>query len=394
MRIGVDATCWTNRRGYGRFARALLSAALEADRENEYTFYVDEANREFPLPERVRVVHVAAGRPTVKAAAANGSRSPLDMWAMSRAASGGKHDLFFFPSVYSFVPMASRVPKIVTIHDVIPELYPKLVFPTRKSRLLWRAKVALGVAQAEVVLTVSDYSQKLLGETLGIAAGRIRVVQEASDPAFRPLENPQPTPLLERHGLVPGARFVSFVGGFSPHKNMPLLVEVFRELHAQADLSDVKLVFGGDYEGDVFYSGYQKLRRQVEQAGLESCVVFTGYLRDSDLLALMNLSQAVLLPSFCEGVGLPALEAAACGTPVVATSHSPLEGLLGQGAIILEPEDRPGWTAAVASLLREPERRRRMGRAALEAARRLSWQNSARQLLEVFREVGSRAATR
>jgi glycosyltransferase involved in cell wall biosynthesis len=387
MRIGVDATCWSNRRGYGRFARALLAATLAAGRKNEYIFFLDSPSEEFPLPEGVEVVRVSADVPTVKAAGANGSRSVRDMWAMSRAISGQKLDLFFFPSVYSYVPLFAGVPQIVTIHDVIPELFPELVFPTRRSKLFWRAKVTLGVAQAKVVLTVSEYSKQRLAETLKIPAGRMRVVNEASDPAFHKVENPQPTPLLEKLGLRAGVRFAAYVGGFSPHKNLPMLVDVLRDVQQRKGMSDVKLAFGGDYEGDVFFSGYRQLAEQVKQLGLEDKVIFTGYLRDDDLLTLLNMAQVVLLPSFCEGFGLPAVEAAACGTPVIATARSPLPELLGEGAIILEPEDRAGWTNALCAVLSEPGRRAKMAAAAHAAAQKLSWENSARQLLAVFDEV-------
>jgi alpha-1,3-rhamnosyl/mannosyltransferase len=390
MRIAVDATCWSNRRGYGRFVRALLQAAIAADSRNQYTFFVDYPTDEFPLPAGVEVVRVAARVPTVKAAAADGSRSLRDMWAMSRALSSRRFDLVFFPSVYSYVPITSRVPQLVTIHDVIPELYPELVFPSLRSRLFWRAKVSLGISQAHLVLTVSDYSRRCLAETLRIPPARMRVVSEASDPVFRRLEAPRPTPLLERLGLLPGTRFVCYVGGFSPHKNLPLLVDVLADLQSHESLRDVRLVFGGDYEGDVFYSGYRQLVEQVRRLGLEDKVVFTGYLRDADLLALLNLAQLLLLPSFCEGFGLPAVEAAACGTPVVATTRSPLPELLGEGAVILDPDDRAGWTRALVSILSNPARREKMAQAAHAAAQKLSWQNSARQLLEIFEEVERR----
>ncbi len=83
MRIGVDATCWSNRRGYGRFARALLTATLAVDRANEYVFFTDQPDDEFPMPSSVEVVRVAAGVPTIQAAAANGRRSLGDMWNSS-----------------------------------------------------------------------------------------------------------------------------------------------------------------------------------------------------------------------------------------------------------------------------------------------------------------------
>jgi glycosyltransferase involved in cell wall biosynthesis len=389
MRIGIDATCWTNRRGYGRFLRALLTAVLEVDRENRYIFFLDDESSEFPVPSGVEVVHVAARVPTVRAAASNGSRSLGDMWAMSRAIRAQPLDLFFFPSVYSYVPLLGSTPQLVVIHDVIPELFPELVFPSLRSKLFWTAKVKLACWQAKLVLTVSEYSRKRLAEVLKLDLSRLRVVPEAGAPAFHRLGPgaPESAALTRRLGLPSDARLLVYLGGFSPHKNLPLLVDVFGALAAQPRFAAVWLVLCGDYESDVFHSGYQQLKEQVARQGLEGRVIFTGYLGDADLVALLNRAEALVLPSFCEGFGLPAMEAAACGTPALVTTRSPLPELLGQGAIALEPEDRAGWLEALERILSDSELRELMAAEALKAAARVSWQNSARQLLAIFDEA-------
>lgn len=387
MRIGVDATCWSNRRGYGRFARALLTATLAVDRSNHYVFFTDQPADEFPMPPNVEVVRIAAGVPTIQAAAANGRRSLGDMWAVSRAISGRKLDLFFFPSVYSYVPLTSSTPELVTIHDVIPELFPQMVFPTWQSKLFWRTKVSLACMQARRIVTISEYSRRKMTDVLGIRPERVRVVNEAGDPVFRRVPDLDPAPIYQRLGLPVGTPLVSYVGGFSPHKNLFLLVDVLRELVAQPEFNHVRLVLAGDFQGDAFFSCYRELKQQVEQAGLQERVLFPGYMRDEDLLALLNCTTVLALPSFCEGFGLPAVEAAACGAPVLVTTESPLPELLGEGAIALAPQDRAGWRDALACVLRDKELRARMTMAAMRAAATLSWEHSARQLLEIFDEV-------
>jgi glycosyltransferase involved in cell wall biosynthesis len=121
----------------------------------------------------------------------------------------------------------------------------------------------------------------------------------------------------------------------------------------------------------------------VEALGLSNRVVFAGFLEDGDVVALLNLATVLLLPSLMEGFGLPAVEAAACGCPVIATKASPLEGLLGDGGVYIEPVERE-IARALERVLSSEDMRLRMSEEALRAARRLTWDRAARQLMEVI----------
>src|SRR5690242_14597956 len=105
MHIGVDATCWQNRRGYGRHARALLSALVECDPSNHYTFCLDSTEQLDSLPCDAGVKLVKACVPTTRAATFDGRRALRDMGRMSRALSAPEFDIVFFPTVYSYVPV-------------------------------------------------------------------------------------------------------------------------------------------------------------------------------------------------------------------------------------------------------------------------------------------------
>jgi glycosyltransferase involved in cell wall biosynthesis len=387
MRIGVDATTWSNGRGYGRFTRALLRAVVELDQRNQYTFFVDDVSDGFPLPSGVEICRVATKVPTVRAAGAHSRRSLSDMWAVARAVRRAHVDLIYFPTDYSYVPFFMNVPRIVTIHDAISELFPELVFPTLRSKIFYRAKERLGIRQARLLVTVSEYSRRHLVEKLKIQPARLRVVSEAADPIFRPLEHPTESEALARWGVPTGAKCLVYVGGFSPHKNLFMLVDVVRELLHRDAGRDLRLVLVGDYAGDSFFSCYKQLAERVSLDHLEGRVLFTGRLEDEDLVVLLNRADALLLPSFCEGFGLPGVEAAACGTPVVATTESPLPELLGGGAIAVHPDDREGWLDALGRVLTDTALRARMREEGRAAAKRMSWTNSARQLLSVFDEV-------
>jgi glycosyltransferase involved in cell wall biosynthesis len=121
---------------------------------------------------------------------------------------------------------------------------------------------------------------------------------------------------------------------------------------------------------------------------LEDRVVFTGYLTDEDVVVLLNLASVLVLPSLMEGFGLPAVEAAACGCPVIATNQSPLASLLGGGVISIPPRELE-IERALASVLSSEELRRRMSQSGLAAAHLLTWDNAARQMVQVIEKVAS-----
>jgi glycosyltransferase involved in cell wall biosynthesis len=389
MKIGVDATCWQNTRGYGRHARALLTSLVNVDRDNQYTFFMDSDKNVNGLPKAASIKLVQASSPTAVAASANGHRSAADMWRMAHAMSSATLDVLLFPTIYTYVPVVSRAKKIVMIHDVIAETYPSLTLPKRRARLFWKAKVALGRWQADAVATVSDYSRRGLIEHFGMSENRVHVVGEASDPVFRVLDDPQFTPRLESLGLANNQRLVVYVGGFGPHKNLIALIEAFAKLSSSPSFSDLRLVLVGEYQKEVFHSYAATIQRKVAELGIEKQVIFTGYLADEDLVVLLNLATVSVLPSLIEGFGLPAVEAAACGCPVIATKESPLPGLLGETSLYFDPNRLEELVDALTRVLKSEDLRSEMSRGGREAAAHLTWEAAARQLADLIRTVGS-----
>ena len=387
LRVAVDASCWHNRRGYGRHARALLGALVRLDRGARYTLFVDSEEAAEPLPEGCEARLLRASVPTVKAASADGHRSLRDMWRMSRALSAPEFGVVLFPTIYSYVPVLGTARKLVMMHDVIAETFPKLTVPRLSARMFWNAKVALGRMQADALITVSDYSRECILKRFGGDPSRIHVVGEAADPIFRRLEFPAPTTRLKELGLDGTRRVAVYLGGFSPHKNLIALVNAFAEVAERPEFLDLTLAMVGDASGDAFHTYFGEVAAHVQTLGLRDRVVFTGFLKDEDVAALLNLAKVLLLPSLMEGFGLPAVEAAACGCPVIATKASPLEGLLGAGGIYVEPAE--GEIArALEFMLSSEEMRLRMGEQALRAAQRLTWDHAARQLMEVIHGTG------
>ncbi len=382
--VGVDATCWMLRRGFGRHARGLLSALVEIDDRNRYTFFVDSPEVVPSLPAGAGVRVVGTGTPTIAAASARGHRSLKDVAAMSRALSGADLDAVLFPTMYSYVPTFGRARRFVIVHDATAEMYPALTIGGWKNRLFWAAKTALGRVQADVLVTVSEYSRDMIVQRLGVPAGRLHVVGEASDAIFRRLDRPEPTERLRASGFDASRRSIVYVGGFSPHKNLDVFIRVFGRLARAPEFADVAVFLVGDTEQESFLSCYESLVDLVCSLNLESRVTFTGYLPDDDLVVLLNLASLLVLPSLTEGLGLPAIEAAACGCPVIATTESPLPELLGDGGRYIDPRDPESLAQTLAEVLQSSEVRRHMREAGIAAAGRLSWQAAARRLVDLI----------
>lgn len=387
MKIGVDATSRQNNRGYGRHARALLNALIPLDSGNQYTLFVDSVDAGDKMPPEAKVQMVSTDAPTAVATAANGHRSAMDMLRMSRAMSDSSFDLLLFPTVYSYVPVISRAKKIVMIHDVIAETYPQLTLPSFTSRMFWKSKVALGRWQADAIVTVSDYSRQGILKHFKTSPDKVFVVGEASDPVFRVLPDPGPTKRLIDLGINGTDRTVVYVGGFSPHKNLESLVTAFAKVVEHPSFSDATLVMVGEYEKEVFHSCYAGIKHQTSELGIASRVIFTGYLPDEELVALLNFASVLVLPSLIEGFGLPAIEAAACGCPVIATTASPLPGLLGEGGIFINPANQEELNAALTRVLESESLRQQMRTAGLTAAADLTWEAAARQMIGLIRQV-------
>jgi glycosyltransferase involved in cell wall biosynthesis len=389
MRIGVDACCWDNKRGFGRFTRELLESLLAIDGSNEYIFFVDSQSPDLgDMPVRAERIAAKTKFSQIKAAAADGRRSASDLWAMSREVYNHKIDIFFFPAVYSYFPILNRAKVVLTLHDVIADHHPELIFPNRKSKLFWKLKQKMAIRQADLIATVSEYSKKEITDYFGIPESRIRIISEAARPVFKVLSrNNGFVRTLAEHGLEPEERFVLYVGGISPHKNLKTLVDAFKLMIETETKSPLKLVLVGDYKDDPFFSAYPNLQKQIAELGIQDKVVFTGFIPDEKLAYLYNAATLLVFPSFEEGFGLPAVEAMACGTPVAASNTGSLPEVIGPAGRFFDPRNAGEMAKVISEVLSDEPMRARMKADGLERARGFGWKRAAEDTLAIFDEL-------
>jgi glycosyltransferase involved in cell wall biosynthesis len=229
MRIGIDGSCLPNRRGFGRFSRRLIEALSRQPTHHRFTVFVDRPS-EFvaEIPRDLDRVVVEVGEAPSKAASARGQRRWRDILAMGRAVARSRIDLMYYPATYSFFPVWNVARVVVTMHDTLPLAHPELVFPSLSGRLAWRLKEEAAARWADRIVTVSQASRRALQAFFGGPDQRFRVISEGADPIFQPRAgDPAAAVVLGRLGLAPETRYLLYVGGLSPHKNLTRLIEAF-----------------------------------------------------------------------------------------------------------------------------------------------------------------------
>jgi glycosyltransferase involved in cell wall biosynthesis len=383
VRIGVDATCWTNRRGFGRFTRNAVTRLVELDGENTYVLYLGSEgvlHNGLPRGAQPRLLSAARSSP----AEAEASRGMIELVRAAAEVSRDHLDAFLFPAVYSYFPVAS-VPTLVGVHDVIAQELPALTLPSRRNRLAWRLKESMAVRRAKRVFTVSSSSRAAVARRFGIPSSRLAVVPEAADPIFHPRGVRESEAVLQRLGLEPG-RFIVYAAGISPHKNVETLLRAHAGL-CRRGAESPRLVVAGDLEDRSYMSAVEAIQRAIGQLGTRRHVVLPGFLPDEELASLYSAAGAVAVPSLAEGFGLPAVEAAACGSPLVLSELPAHRETLDGAALFFDPEDAGALQDRLARVLGNGDLRRRLEAQALERAGRLTWDASAERLRELVTEV-------
>ena len=386
MRIGVDAACWSNRRGFGRFTRSLVPEMVRRHPDQEFVLFVDAPSIGVAdVPDGADVIAVEVSKAPSQAASADGRRSVADLARMTLAARKAHCDVVFFPATYTYFPVPGT-PTVVTVHDAIAERLPHLVLPSTGARLAWRLKQRMALRGAQAVITVSEASRRALIDSLHVPPEMIHVIREAPDARFRPLADDPVWVSVERFGIARQGRYLLYVGGISPHKNLGVLVEAFEEVATRH--RDVSLLLVGDTDKDPFLSSARELRERIDASPASGRIRLTGYVSDDDLVALYNGAVATVLPSLGEGFGLTAAESAACGTPVVASRDPALMELLEDDGIYADADDPRGFADAFESLLAGGDASGERSRRVRARAAAWSWGPAADKVVEILHAVG------
>jgi glycosyltransferase involved in cell wall biosynthesis len=386
MRVGVDATSWTNRRGFGRFTRNVVSRLVEQHEDAEYVLYIDEeTSRQAVLPNRATERRVRLSEAPSQAAAAGSRRTFADLIRLTAAVRADRPDAFLFPSVYTFFPVIG-VPIVLGVHDAITRELPEMTLSSRRDRVAWRAKETIALRSATRVFTVSEASRTALSERFGLAPDRVPIVPEGPDDVFYPRSGDAIEAARGAIGLAAGEPYFVFAGGISPHKNVETLLRGYARLTA-ARSSLPRLVIVGDLTTETFLSSASSVRTLVGTLGLQDSVALPGYLDDETLAAAYSGAAAVVIPSLAEGFGLPAVEGAACAAPMVLSDLPAHRETLDGAAMFFPPTSDETLADVLGKLLDDPAGAVEMAGRGRERAATLSWDRAVRPLRELIDTV-------
>lgn len=264
--------------------------------------------------------------------------------------------------------------RIVTIHDMTPFVYPES--HTWLTNLLFRHFIPRTLPFVDRIVTDSAASKRDIVRLYRVPANWISVIPCGVAEAFRPPAPDGRHAVLAKYGLSEG--YLLTVGSLQPRKNLETVIDAYALLRQRGFSQPLVIV------GKAAWKSAGPFRR-IRELGLDTSVLLTGYVPDADLPALYAGSAAFVFASLYEGFGLPPMEAMACGAPVVASNASSLPEVLGDAAILVDPRDAAGFTAAVETLLFDDGCRQTYRERGLARARRFGWERSARSHVELYR---------
>jgi glycosyltransferase involved in cell wall biosynthesis len=284
------------------------------------------------------------------------------------------------------VPLLMRNPYVVTIHDMSSFLFGAQTGIKENLRLY---RFRRGLLRADRVIAVSTATRRDVENLLGIRPDRMRLVYSAPDPNFLKHQSEPASREKLRERFQIQYPFVLYAGRIRPHKNIPRLIEAFAvvrgELESPPVYKDLRLIIIGDE-----ISRNPEVRRAVAQTRTQQVVRFLGFVPFETLKEFYSAASAFAFPSLYEGFGLPPLEAMATGIPVVTSSVSSLPEVVGDAAMIVNPENVFDIARGIREVLVDEGVRSRLIRSGFAQVRQFSWRRTAEQTLEVYGEVARR----
>ena len=285
----------------------------------------------------------------------------------------------YFDLFFHTLPIRKTALRVVTIHDVIPLLFPKYFPRGIKGNIdLFLQKKAL--KNVDAVICDSQTSRRDIVAQLSFPNDKIHVVYLAAGQNFKKITSRQSLGKVAKEFKL-FSKFVLYVGDVNWHKNIETLLQAVK-------IARVNLVLVGSAFQNKYLPQTVSIDQKINKLGLYHRIIKTGYVQQKELVTLYNLAHVTLLPSFYEGFGLPVLESMACGTPVICSKVASLSEIGGKVAIFCDPKDPKEIAAKINFVFHfKKDQREKLSYDCQKHASAFSWEKVASQTISIYKSV-------
>ncbi len=297
-------------------------------------------------------------------------------WSLKRSFKKNPVDIY-----HSFtnidLPLKVNIPLVITVHDLIPYLFPKSVSPFFHLSFSFFIKRISKISQH--IISISETTKNDLINYLSIPEEQISVIPNGISPIFKTNQD-----MNQHHRIVSkymtydqSKKYFLIVGPLSPHKNIPFILEAF----SKASLNQACLLFIGAHKPPT------NIISLINNLNLRSKCIFLPFITEEDLPSFYSITKALLFPSIYEGFGFPPLEATACGCEVLALNIKTAEELYPSTVTLLENKI-DDWIDSLRILYNQPTTiSQAMIESSTEVRKRYNWEKTANLTLKVYRNL-------
>jgi glycosyltransferase involved in cell wall biosynthesis len=312
----------------------------------------------------------------------------------------GGVDIFISPH-FLITPLSKRSKRIMIFYDLSFLRFPKFFSFSKK---MWHRFMApqKQARKSDLIVAISESTKRDLIDFYDINPGRVKVIYPGIDEKFQPIDKSDSrlSEVVNKYGL--SDNFILYFGTIEPRKNILGTIKAFEEIKREKlgklldvdwqgfegvvrgqkdilfDFSKLKLVIAGT-KGWL----YKEVFEEVKNSEFKDDILFVGFVDEDDKPYLYNLAKVFIYPSFFEGFGLPPLEAMACGVPTIVSNKSSLSEVVGNSAIMIDPQNIDEMALAIKEILENKELNIFLKNKGIERTKQFNWDNTVKEVLKL-----------